>query len=278
VLATNIDDGEKMVARYDLVSERAPNGEIHVRIEKFSVVEMDGVDLNDPAQRAELEPVLAASSAIPTMRIGANGQVVGFIGMDEMIEATLEMMKKIDGVTEDDPKFVSAAKRLRSPAGKAVVTAQSEELWRTWVGLWAGLELAPGKRREGTTRLPMSDGTTVNAPITLQHHGAVAPGLVRLTATTVFEGSDARGAMARILATQEAPPGQPPFDPKMLKSVKREIAIDSTTSPTTLMPKTVRVEKVIAVEMTNKQDDRRRHEIREYQFDWEPAASATMPK
>lgn len=263
VVATIIDDGEKSVVKYDVVTERVQNGEVHVRIENLDLVEIEGVDLNDPAQRAELEPVRAMAAVIPTMRVGANGQIVGFIGMDEMIEATLLNVKKIEGWTDTDPKWLSATKRLRSPAGKDLVRGKSEEFWRIWVGLWAGIDLAPGTTRQLATRLPMSDGSTESAPITLQNHGPVAgdPSLVRLTAATVFEGDGARDAMVRVMAAKMTEAGSAAFDPSLLKSVKRQITIDTTTSPATLMPKTVREEKTVFVEMLNSAEVAERREI-----------------
>ena len=84
VSETTTKDTQRGTIRYEAVLSSDPKSKhLALRLEKFSFVEMGGIDLKDPSAQEGLQQALALASAIPTLVISREGKLLDVSGMDE---------------------------------------------------------------------------------------------------------------------------------------------------------------------------------------------------
>ncbi|MGH7150138.1 MAG: hypothetical protein ACREIU_05555, partial [Planctomycetota bacterium] len=174
--------GQTVKARYTLVLSAAPEGDdLHLRHEDYDILEFNGRKTTSPEARKALGPTLALAGAIPTLVVSKGGEFQDAIGMEEAAERTLAYFKATQGPDADPAMMESLQATLGSPQMIAQLKAKSADAWNVWVGTWVEHPVRPGESTKLTTSLPIPDGSTFDAPMTLHHRGAApgAPGHVR---------------------------------------------------------------------------------------------------
>ncbi len=261
--------GQAAVMRYDIAIARAADGRrIELRYENMRFLEVAGRSVTSTAAQAELAPVLALASAIPTTVVSPEGKYEDMVGLEEMIEALLRHLREDLATPAGQMKATEAT--LRSPAMVAQLRAKLGDTWGLWVGLWVGLELAPGATLDVETSIPMPDGSTVPGSLTFEHLGKAAapPGAVRLSARTLLEGEEARKAMERwIRGVAKSTPGAPTPPERIFESFRRETRVSVVTDLATLRPAHARSEMNVTVKETSGKSATSR-EVHDYTFEW----------
>jgi len=108
----------------------------------FLFLEIDGEEVTTPAMRSAVRQAEVLASAIPSLRIGADGALLGIEEFGEMLERLIAHMAS-DGSLEPE-KVDQVARAMREPSVRDTMEAKCSEFWQAWVGVWAGLELERG--------------------------------------------------------------------------------------------------------------------------------------
>lgn len=265
--------GTRAIMQYHLVAKKHKGNQIVVDLKNFVFLEINGQNATTPQMKKQLAPVLATTSSQPTLVIAPDGQLVEIVGLEAVAEKTLALMKKIGKYSEDDPAWKSTVAMIKSPKMAEMIKNKSADYWQSWVGAWVGLELAPAESVETITSLPFPDGSSIETPLVYYNHGAQqgSPTLVRLTASSVLEGPQARAAMLRFFenlsksASQK--PGTKKFTKSMLKEFKRESTISVITDPANLRPAKAEIRSITTIHIQG-EGRKQQREIREYTFHW----------
>jgi hypothetical protein len=180
-----IKGGVAATLRYELAVRSVAGGRLAVRLTDLQFLELGGQDLRSPAARKQLEPALKASAAMPTMLIAPDGTFADVKDLDEALRVMAAGSKPRSAA---DKRALTAM--LQSPQMRALLKNNAAELWNIWVGLWAGADLEPGKTRELNQETPLPDGSVMERPLRVTHHGpAGPPGHVHLSFESTLEAT-----------------------------------------------------------------------------------------
>lgn len=256
--------GHKARLRYLLTVKDGPDGKLDLDMTDFEFVELDGMDLTAPRMQAELAPVLALTSALPTMVISREGEYLGMRGLDQMMERVVKFMRKKSQNPNEEQKILAI---LRSPMMQQTLQTQLGEYWNGWVALWNGLQMAPMETREGDDEIQFGE-EVIPTRIRYQHHGPVrgAPDLVKVSFTSMISGNSASEGVLAFLRLMSREGGMPFPDNIEIDHLSATTTFEAETDPLTLLPR--RTKRTKATEINVKGEHLKRLDIREETFDW----------
>ncbi|MBI5367716.1 MAG: hypothetical protein HZA54_11820 [Planctomycetes bacterium] len=265
--------GQTALTAYDLVIERAADGRrLRVRYENFRFLEVGGQDATRPEVQERIAQATAMAGALPAFLIAPGGGFEDAEGMEETVERALDGLRQGAAKEMEEERWAALREMMTSPQMLAQMKSKVGDHWRVWVGLWAGLELAPGGVHEAMTPLAMPDGSSLDAVVRIRHDGAAgaeAPGVVRLSAESSLCGEAARAALGRMvkdLAERMGRTDAPPPE-EMFEDFRRDFKATAETDPKTLRPRRVTTESVATVKEKGKAAVAQR-EVHEYTFAW----------
>jgi hypothetical protein len=207
-----------------------------------------------------MAPALALMTVLPSLLVTPEGRCVEARGMDEAMEALLA-----SGIFKNEPKVADV---LRSPrAKKAISDKTGDSYWRVWVGMWIGVNMAPGGTREFVLDTPLLGDEKGPQHVRVEHLGDTGDGHVRLSCTTTGDVNE------KMFAAFMKGIGGPslPADAGAVR-LRRVARIEVETDPWDLRPSYTRLEIHDVVEMDDGREPRKeRTEVREDGFDWAKA-------
>jgi hypothetical protein len=254
VVERSEQDGAVGKLRFTLSLRPAEKDRIDVGIEDLQYVEFMGQPIT-PELRAQVEGQLAVSSALPGFAVTPQGAFIEATGFDALYAALAKGGKVAPDVL----------KRMQAPDSRAALTSAVSNDWQTWVGAWAGLRLAPGDARDGTTTAAIGDVTTIPAKAHVEYVNDVPGGRAHLLSATLVEGDAALDAMrAYVVKTGSRGP-----DAGTMTRFLRMVRLEAETDPATLRPARTRSEVKSELDVDGATNPH--HEVREDTFDWSHA-------
>ncbi len=247
-------DGVSAHLRFSLGLRALADGRIEVRWDDMDFVEFMGEPLT-PERRKEMAPVLAVMTFVPNMFVTKHGAFVGIGEIDKMLE-------RLDALGVVKPEGI---KTLRTPEARAALSTSVGNYWQTWVGAWAGLQLARGEVREGEGFLAFGNHK-LPAHTRIGYVGDDPGGLARLSSTTTMEGSEALAALKGAIG---AVSGSPLPADGSVTGMRYMSRMDVQTDPATLRPRRTHYE--IRAEITDNGESKPQKESRDDEFSWERA-------
>lgn len=261
--------GKTAVKRYTATLVPHENGEdLLLSLRDFDFVELEGLDLVDPAVKKALAPALAMTSAIPDLRIGKNGDLLGVVGIDRLAQRIVEFLGRVSG-GEDKQKLAAMAQAFKNPRVLKTLEEAGSQSWLAWVGAWTRLG---GIEQGGKAELTASTKAG-SQQIHAEHLGPAEgkPGHVNLLMRTRTDGEKAGELIQGFL--QEMTPKKGGEEIPEIEECEVVTTVRAVTDPKTLMPLRVELEKRIRIKMGGKETNGL--ERREYDFDWSATDQAT---
>lgn len=247
---------------------RQPDGLLRLDYEDVTVLSVNGKPLTSPEGQAAMPPALAAiTKAVPSILVNPAGQLVDFIGFDRLIEALIENTPQPEGGQGRE----QLRKVLSDPRMQTMMRSKAGDDWSTWVGLWAGKELAPGARTDFEAQVASGDGNPLPTHGYFENRGPVEgrPGTVRLYMEVVSDGPEFRAAIHRMLVAMIQSSGQTGdvLPAEQIEDARRVQSVETVTDPETLRPQEVTVTLSTSIKMrgeAEKSEIERKHFV----FDW----------
>ncbi|WP_437735189.1 hypothetical protein [Sorangium sp. So ce1335] len=262
--------GRKARLRYTLSVLPAVDGNLDVRFEDMRFLEIDGQDVASPEAGAQPGASLGLMATAPVLVVSREGAYVGVRELGDSVERLLGSPLFLEGPQQ----VASVAKLLPAPQMKAMLLTKAGDHWTTWVGAWAGLELAPGESREGVEEVAVGE-RQVPMRVRYDHHGPVAgpSGLVRVSFTSTLDDETGWGAMRHAVVDMQRDAGHE-LSTEVEKaldqiSLRRVIRLEAETDPATL--RSIRARYEMVMEFSAKGRKERRRDVREDRFDWDRA-------
>lgn len=256
--------GQTAQVRYQVTLARdAKSKNLLLRLQNFSIVRIEGVDLKDPKMKKDLDQANKLAAAIPTLVISPEGRFVDVVEYEAMVDKVIASLPGLDP---------SVARMLKAPATITMMKQKSIDFWLIWVGAWLDARVTTaGATRNETQMFPMPDGSKVEGKVTYKHAGAAKgdPKLVQLEFESRIEGAEATAAMRRFFEkfADAAPGGHGGHDADAIASVSKVSTFRTITDPSTLRPKEAVSEAVMTV-TSQKGEAQKQVERHSYQFDW----------
>jgi hypothetical protein len=142
VLEKVLKKGGTARTSYDLSWVPDPEGDgILVSHSNFKFLTVNGMDATHPAIKDQLAEAAAMASAVPRIRVDAEGYLVEVEPLDEMLD---RMFAPDSIMTEGLKNREAVEKMMRTPQMQQVVSAKIGGLWSNWVGLWVDEEVERG--------------------------------------------------------------------------------------------------------------------------------------
>jgi|GEM_PF-3237459 hypothetical protein len=190
VVAAITGAGNTSTASYSVDLSADSDDELTLNFRDFQFLTLNGVDAREIEVTKKLGP-LAALNQLPSMRLSKSGAYRGTFGIEQQIKGFLEQAP----ASRDDPQRKKLEGYFRSPEVQALVRQKSAEtanIWNTWVGAWNGLELAPGQTVSAIVPITLMQ-REVRQSVLIEHLGTVGkncPTCVHLRMTTVIDGPE----------------------------------------------------------------------------------------
>jgi len=267
------EDGEVSRIRYslDLSRGNAPN-ELLLHIRDFAFLQIGDADLNDPAVRAELAPLLAMTAAVPPLVVSSSGQFLRVDSWDNVVDQVGAVLREIDP-SMDDAVLEHLTGLMERPDTRQSMQASAARDWSLWVTAWNGHRLRRGIPREFDYSMALLLGgqAQAHASLTYLPPSPENPELHQVRLRTECTGSEFREAMLKTL--ESSLPADERTDGKraeMRAAIGQCSLITETvavTDPATLMPSTVVSTRTTRIE-SNQGDAQVKIEVRKYTFDW----------
>ncbi len=263
--------GNAVKTRYELHLREEPASE-HLRLsfENVEILEVNGMDVTTPAGKAMLGPAAAAGAMYPDLIIAKDGTFVDAVGVEEMIDRTLELIEEQQRAQGqfDEETHAQVTAMMKAPGMVAQVTMKSSESWEVWVGAWIGVDAAAGESMEGEVPLPMPDGSTLPGKLKITNEGAAAdvPGHIELRLENLVAGEEARATFAAFMKKMMKDMADGAAMPKILSFEKRS-EVTAVIDPSTLRPHGVKTQATAVIEMEGV-GEQRQVERSSYEFDW----------
>lgn len=128
-------DPRPVTMKYDMIVAIPPDsGDIKVAFKDFDMVSIEGVDITSPEAKKSLEKAIALFSALPSYQISSDGELLGLVGFDEMMERLLNS----DLLGKDDAKNKQLVEFMKNPMVEKLIRDQAEQRWTYWVETWIG--------------------------------------------------------------------------------------------------------------------------------------------
>jgi hypothetical protein len=253
-------------ARARMVAVLASDGDrLGLRIEKLEILEVNGYPADSPAVAPHLAMAQAMMAAgMPTRWVSPQGEYLGIDNLDGILDAVTQGLPKT-------PELTRAMQAMKTPMMRAMMEQNAGDQWNTWVGMWIGLEIAPGGKVDRSAAIELPDGTFAAVPSEIQHRGTIegGRGLVLLESTQLLEGPAAAKLMTGMMKNMSEAVGG--AEPPAVKDLSRQATILAAVDA-----KTSRVHRV-RTETTIKMGDRVEQDIKDFAFDWSKAEGCTQP-
>jgi hypothetical protein len=249
--------GHEAVFSY-VIDVQAVGETLEVRMLEPDVISIDGAPLTDPAARAQ---VIAVSAASPTVLVDREGNYINIRGVEEMIDAVLKTMPA------EKRELTSAT--MRSPEMRVLLEQKSGELWESWVGAWAGAEIAPGEAREVDGEIATPWGV-VPAKVRVTHEGTVDGSWSKLRIEQNAEGPEIERMLEEMIAKMSLDAGKPGPPKGFTKGIRSTITTIVIIDPKTARPRDARIERTSVLAGETK------IETKETRFDWSKAVGCKM--
>ncbi len=270
VAESAVKDGKQARTTYTLVVTRSPeDGSLRIDYEDFEFVEIEGLDLSDPAVLQALAPTLALGAAIPTIVVSPDGEYFGVTDLDGMIEDSVSILKAIDSETVDDERVEQVRGFLKAPQVMEALQTKIGDYWNTWVGYWIAWDIPPSEASESEGVIPMGD---VEVPCRIiREHLGVDPEdgtQVRLRMQSLVEGDEAGRTLVEAVGGLFGHMAEDvPLDDIGYVDAAMTTTFTVTTDPRTLKPVAALFDKKVI--LTEKGGTQRTSEDRrEYTFTW----------
>lgn len=264
VTETALKNDHTMRARYRVELSPSTDGrELRVRMADWEFLELDGRDLTRPEMRAEMESALAAVGTVPVLRVSHEGDFLGSIGVEEMVDAFLSAMKMRNPAAPVD----DVRAKMLSPTWRRILEARMGDDWNRWVGAWNGLEMAPNTTEDHALEVPVG-GHKLAMPLRYLHLGMV-PGAaegrrIRLRQESSVAGKDLMPVIATMIPDL---PAQMEKEDGPLVGGERTVVLEAETDPVTLRPTRASSDmRIRLVSASGKEHTRR--DSKESVFDW----------
>ncbi|WP_433933784.1 hypothetical protein AB3662_05130 [Sorangium cellulosum] len=265
--------GRKARLRYTLSLLPGADGNLDVRFEDMGFLEIDGQDVAPPGAGSQPGPSLGLMATAPVLVVSREGAYVGVRDLGDSAERLLGSPLFLEGPQQ----VANVAKLLPAPQMKAMLITKAGDHWMTWVGAWAGLELAPGESREAVDEVAFGE-RQVPMRVRYEHHGPAAgpSGLVRVSFTSTLDDETGWRAMRHVVTDMQRDAGHElsSDEEKALDQIsfRRVIRLEAETDPATLRSSRARYEMVMEFGAKGKKGPReRRRDVREDRFDWDRA-------
>jgi len=268
---TVLKKGKTAKLQYEIVLEKGDDDkQLNLRYQDFKFLELNGLDLSSEEQRKTNSKIVdlltAVESAMPIVVIDTDGIAKDVVGLDEMIEKTLELLPSKSAEDLESLKVF-----LKSPVMEKQIKQKSLEVWRLWVETWLNCAPKEGKEESLAVEIPVG-AATVMSKIQVKNLGPSKeqPGCIKLVADGNFAGEEARknfGEMMKQLADRiPKKEGVKPFTPDMVQEVSRTTHMEVVINPKTAQPESASVESNLHLKIDNKvKDGIERHD---YAFVW----------
>lgn len=262
--------GRKARLLYTLAVLPGVDGNLDVHFEDMRFLELDGKDVAAPGAESQPGPSLGLMATAPVLVVSRDGAYVGVRELGDSAERILGSPLFLEGPQQ----IANVAKLLPAPQMRAMLLTKAGDHWTTWVGAWAGLELAPGESRDGIEEVAFGE-RQVPMRVRYQHHGPVAgaSGLVRVSFTSTLDDETGWRAMRHAVVDIQRDAGRAMSseEEKALDemSFRRVIRLDADTDPATLRSSRTRYQMVTTLSAKGRLDVRR--DVREDRFDWDRA-------
>ncbi|WP_438018388.1 hypothetical protein WMF18_04635 [Sorangium sp. So ce315] len=262
--------GRKARLRYTLAVLPGVDGNLDVHFEDMRFLEIDGKDVAAPGAGSQPGPSLGLMATAPVLVVSRDGAYVGVRELGDSAERLLGSPLFLEGPQQ----VANVAELLPAPQMKAMLLTKAGDHWTTWVGAWAGLEIAPGESRDGVEELAFGE-RQVPMRVRYQHHGPVAgaSGLVRVSFTSTLDEETGWRTMRHAIVDIHRDAGRAMSSDveKALDQIsfRRVIRLDAETDPATLRSIRTRYLMVTTLNETGRMEVRR--DVREDHFDWDRA-------
>ncbi len=258
-------DEHRATLTFDLVIVAGQEANLlDITRENVAFVDINGKPPGKTKPPEKFFTALLLASAMPPTVVRRTGEWVAVRDVDQVIES----MVREPRLSGFEKKLVKAV--FSQPGAIAQIESKLSDTWKVWVTLWLQLALEPGERREITTVIPLADGSKVEIPMVVEHHGAAAgvAGHVRLGSSQVIDGE----LGLRVFAAQLAPMLTQPGVPKGAKLIAayRTMSWELVTDPATMRPQRSRALVDFGFTMSSGGKNER-HEAHEETFDWSKA-------
>ncbi len=256
ILADTHKKGKQMKARYEVTLSESPGSEdLLLEHRGFKILEYEGRKVTGGLTN-QVAPLEALSAFIPPVRISREGRYLGLPEGFTMVQLFDQMRKEImKDVSEEI--WLDLREMMAAPGMEEALSSKAGDFWRTWVESWVALTLRPGESHKEEWQVPLGDGTTSTAAVTLWNDGEAKspPGAIRLRLTSVQHGQALRDY---IVSLTLAATGLNTVAGSAIKSYVDSIADVRTTTtisavidPGNLRPAAVETEKVIIIVATD---------------------------
>lgn len=265
VRESRIVDGRESRLRYSLRwAPNPPGTEVHVRTTDVVLEMIGGIDDENPLFHMMAEKALPQFSAIPVMRISPQGELLGFHGTKQAIQAMLESLAA-GGVPAE--RIEELKESFRDPQVRELVLANASEGWTSWVGTWIDYESYAGELYETAMELPSPlPDETLSTTVSIACEG-LQDGVASMRMTTVFDPDDLTAATLHNISLV----GEPAPEGLDLVAQRTNLLV-GTWEVATLRPHRVESETRVTIRTTREPggepDEKVQLERRVWEFAW----------
>jgi hypothetical protein len=251
----------------DVTRERT-SGLYRMDYRDVKILAIDGRDLSSPGMQAKLPArIKTVARAMPSFLVSPDGTISEFIALEALLETIIEHTADDSaGVMEEQLRKV-----LFSPQMQQVIRAKAADDWNAWVGIWAGKDLAPGRRLEFRTGSKSTAQQFAGSGY-FENLGPVGgrSGAVKLRMELTMEGPEFRRALYQMLAAMAEGSGQDmgDFSADRIKQARRVQRVEAVTDPKTLRPYSINASVEMTFGVEGKGETQRRVETKRFKFDW----------
>ncbi len=260
---TRKDGGASTIAyRLDWAPEAEGDAQLFTYRE-IELLELNGIDVKateNPILQQAVRQIQPSLQAMPGMRIGAAGELVEFVGLEEMVDKVVQMLRERQGDAFDE----EIARRMRTPESQSLLVNGVAKRWYAWVGQLASVETFAGDEWLGEFAVPgIHPEETVAADFSFhcverfEHEGADC---VRIETQTVFDEDELRAATIAVLQSQGSAVDVEEFEAAVFSRVDR---LEGIWELETLRPHCVKTSEEIRT------GSEERSEQHEYTFAWQ---------
>lgn len=259
--------GSAAVMSYVVDLRPSARGVLELHLTDFVFIEVNGRDVTRPAIREAMRPALEMIAAVPIMEISVEGEYLGVLDFERMLDA-IETMLTQQGTSPEERARMRAM--MSTPEMRWMMEEQiGGQYWRAWVESWIGWSLPPGGTHEKQAMLTLPGGGEGPVTIRTEHLGFVA-GKARLRVTNEIRGPALIALIGPLLGqlARELNVDGPPNN--LFGDGNRKTVVTVETDPVTLRPHHTRYEMILELEFSNG-ERREQREVRDVTWDWASA-------
>lgn len=257
VRESSLKKGNTSETAYTLRWKPDESGETFIiAYEEFRFLSMNGMDASSPEMSQMIERLTPLMKAIPRMRISAEGQLVEFLGLDEVFETILAELP-------EDQRDPDIERMMRSPEARQLAAAAASERWTLWVAGLIGIETYAGDEWEADIETPSKlPGQTLQALQTfrcVRRFEDAGSDCVELRMGTDYDPESLKANTLAVAASLGTP-----FPPEIAKTLEltRRDRVEGVWEIESLRPHRVKTSTLVT---SGGEEQREEHT---YVFDW----------